>query len=110
MRRFDKLLRIDRRDYPEEALREALMNLLVHRDYAFHASGLISVYTDRIEFVSIGGLLPGILLEDVMAGVSVCRNQNLANVFYRLRLIEAIWNRHQKDHECLRWNGAYTAY
>lgn len=86
---FDKLLRIDRRDYPEEALREALMNLLVHRDYAFHASGLISVYTDRIEFVSIGGLLPGILLEDVMAGVSVCRNQNLANVFYRLRLIEA---------------------
>lgn len=65
------------------------MNLLVHRDYAFHASGLISVYTDRIEFVSIGGLLPGILLEDVMAGVSVCRNQNLANVFYRLRLIEA---------------------
>ena len=86
---FDKLLLIDRRDYPEEALREALMNLLVHRDYAFHASGLISVYTDRIEFVSIGGLLPGILLEDVMAGVSVCRNQNLANVFYRLRLIEA---------------------
>lgn len=86
---FDKLLRIDRRDYPEEALREALMNLLVHRDYAFHASGLISVCTDRIEFVSIGGLLPGILLEDVMAGVSVCRNQNLANVFYRLRLIEA---------------------
>ncbi len=86
---FDRLLRIDTRDYPEVAVREALLNLLVHRDYAFRASALISIYADRIEFVSIGGLLPGIDLEDVMVGLSICRNQNLANVFYRLRLIEA---------------------
>ncbi len=86
---FDRLLRIDIRDYPEVAVREALLNLLVHRDYAFRASALISIYTDRIEFVSIGGLLPGIDLEDIMVGLSVCRNQNLANVFYRLQLIEA---------------------
>lgn len=86
---FDKLLRIDTRDYPETALRETLLNLLVHRDYAYRASGLISVFSDRIEFVSIGGLMPGFLLEDIMAGVSVCRNQRLANVFYRLQLIEA---------------------
>lgn len=86
---FDKLLRIDTRDYPEVAVREALLNLLVHRDYTFRASALISIYADRIEFVSIGGLLPGIDLEDVMVGLSICRNQNLANVFYRLRLIEA---------------------
>jgi len=86
---FDRLLRIDTRDYPEVAVREALLNLLVHRDYAFRASALISIYDDKIEFVSIGGLLPGIDLEDVMVGLSICRNQNLANVFYRLRLIEA---------------------
>lgn len=84
-----KLLRIDTRDYPEVALREALLNLLVHRDYSFSASGLISIFEDRIEFISIGGLMPGIELEDVMAGISVCRNQYLANVFYRLHLIEA---------------------
>ena len=42
-----------------------------------------------MEFVSIGGLLPGIQLEDVMIGLSVCRNENLADVFYRLQLIEA---------------------
>ncbi len=47
------------------------------------------MYTDRIEFVSIGGLIPGIDLEDIMVGISVCRNQDLANVFYRLHLIEA---------------------
>lgn len=86
---IEKLLRIDVRDYPEIAVREALLNLLVHRDYAFSASALISIYEDRMEFVSIGGLMPGIDLEDVMAGISVCRNQDLANVFYWLHLIEA---------------------
>lgn len=86
---IDRLLRIDVRDYPEIAVREALMNLLVHRDYSFSASALISIYSNRIEFVSIGGLMPGIDLDDVMIGISVCRNQDLANVFYRLHLIEA---------------------
>lgn len=86
---IEKLYRVDVRDYPEVAVREALLNLLVHRDYSFSASTFISIYEDRIEFVSIGGLMPGIDLEDVMVGISVCRNQDLANVFYRLHLIEA---------------------
>lgn len=86
---FHKLLRIDTRDYPEVAIREALLNTLVHRDYSISASTLISIYDDRIELVSIGGLLPGLELDDLMMGVSVCRNPNLANVFYRLELIEA---------------------
>lgn len=86
---IEKLYRVDVRDYPEVAVREALLNLLVHRDYSFSASAFISIYENRIEFVSIGGLMPGIDLEDVMVGISVCRNQDLANVFYRLHLIEA---------------------
>ncbi len=47
------------------------------------------MYTDRIEFTSIGGLLKGITLEDIQLGISVCRNPKLANIFYRLELIEA---------------------
>ena len=86
---FDGLYRIDTRDYPEEALREALLNSLVHRDYSFSVSTLVSVYADRIEFVSIGGLPSGIELDDIMLGLSVCRNPKLAAVFYRLQLIEA---------------------
>ncbi len=86
---IEKLSRVDVRDYPIIAIREALLNLLVHRDYSFSASSLISIYDDRIELVSIGGLLTGIELEDIMAGISICRNQNLANLFYRLHLIEA---------------------
>ena len=86
---IEKLQRIDVRDYPEIAVRESLLNLLVHRDYSFSASAFIRIYEDRIEFVSVGGLMPGIELEDIMEGLSVCRNQDLANVFYRLHLIEA---------------------
>ena len=86
---FDKLYRIDRRDYPETAVREALMNLLVHREYSFRASTFISLYSDRLEFISIGGLVSGVSLKDVTMGISVCRNAKLANIFYRLELIEA---------------------
>ncbi len=83
------LYRTDVRNYPEEALREALMNSLVHREYSISASTLISVYEDRIEFVSAGGLPEGIELEDILLGLSVCRNAKLAAIFYRLKLIEA---------------------
>ena len=57
--------------------------------YSFRASTLVSVYADRIEFVSVGGLLSGIELDDIMLGLSVCRNPKLAAIFYRLQLIEA---------------------
>lgn len=72
---FEKLYRIDRRDYPETAVREALLNLLVHREYSFRASSFISLYTDRLEFTSIGGLVSGVTLKDVTMGLSVFRNK-----------------------------------
>ncbi len=86
---FQKLRRIDQRDYPETAVREALLNLLVHREYSFRTSTFISLYADRMELTSIGGLISGVTLKDIMMGISVCRNVKLANVFYRLELIEA---------------------
>lgn len=86
---FAGLHRIDKRDYPEDALREALLNSLVHRDYSYSASTLISIFDDRIEFISVGGLVRGISADDIMLGVSITRNENLAHIFYRLTLIEA---------------------
>jgi len=86
---FDKLLRIDSRDFPETALREALLNAVVHREYSTSGSILIKMYTDRLEFISPGGLVNGIEIEDIMGGYSACRNAKLAEVFYRLQLIEA---------------------
>ncbi|MCK5848938.1 MAG: putative DNA binding domain-containing protein [Caldisericia bacterium] len=86
---FSGLVRIDQRDYPEEALREVLLNSIVHRDHSYSASILVSLFNDRMEFVSVGGLLKGISLKDIMLGISFSRNENLASVFYRLKLIEA---------------------
>ena len=86
---FHGLYRQDKKSYPEEALREALLNSLVHRDYSFSASSMVGIYADRMEFTSIGGLLPGIHQDDILLGISVCRNPRLANIFYRLELIEA---------------------
>ena len=86
---FEGLLRIDHKDYPEVALRESLLNAIVHRDYSISAGTLLSVYQNRIEIISVGGLAGGISYDDMMLGVSYCRNKNLANVFYRLQLIES---------------------
>ncbi|WP_052298583.1 ATP-binding protein [Syntrophobotulus glycolicus] len=86
---FDGLKRIDHPDYPAEAIREALLNVVIHRDYDYSGSIIINVYEDRIEFVSIGGLVKGITVIDIMNGVSQPRNPIIADVFYRLELIES---------------------
>ena len=83
------LYRVDKRAYPTEAIREALLNAIVHREYSFSASTLISIFDNRIEFVSIGGLARGISQSDILLGISIARNKKLADVFYRLHLIEA---------------------
>ena len=86
---IDGLRRNDVRDYPLAAVREALLNAIIHRDYSFTGSTLVNIYDDRIEFVSLGGLVSGLSMEAVMMGVSQSRNSNLANVFYRLKLVES---------------------
>ncbi|MDR3270368.1 MAG: putative DNA binding domain-containing protein [Peptococcaceae bacterium] len=86
---FSGLDRIEQYDYPETAVREAMLNAIIHRDYGFSGSIIVNLYDDRIEFVSLGGLMPGLRAEDLFVGVSQPRNEKLANVFYRLKHIEA---------------------
>ena len=83
------LVRTDKPDYPEEAIREALLNALVHRDYSFSGSIIINVNDSKMEFISLGGLLPGLSTEDIRIGVSQPRNKKLAEIFHRLRLFES---------------------
>ncbi len=83
------VVRTDTRDYPEEAVREALLNALVHRDYSFSGSIIINVNDSKTEFISLGGLLPGLTTEDIRLGISQPRNKKLAEIFHRLRLIES---------------------
>ena len=82
--------RVDSPDYDEEVIREALLNAVIHRDYSRQDSTLASVFSDRIEIVSIGGVVPGYDPVDLIdGGVSALRNRALANVFARLGYIEA---------------------
>lgn len=81
--------RTDIRDYPPLALRECLLNALVHRSYDYNGSVIININDTKTEFISLGGLMPGLTKEEIMAGVSVQRNPGLANIFFRLGLIEA---------------------
>ena len=97
---FPSLRRVDTRDYPPEAVRESMLNAIVHRDYSYSASTFISIFDDRIEFVTLGGLPKGIAMSDVMMGVSVPQNHRLANIFYRLHLIEAFGTGILKIKEC----------
>ena len=83
------VLRTDKKDYPDEAIREALLNAIVHRDYSFSGSIIINVTDTKMEFISLGGLLPGLTPEDIRLGISQPRNKRLAEVFHRLRLIES---------------------
>ncbi len=83
------LVRSDKKDYPSEAIREALLNALVHRDYSFSGSIIINVNESKMEFISLGGLVTGLSSDDIKLGISQPRNKMLAEIFHRLGLIES---------------------
>ncbi|MCH4827407.1 ATP-binding protein [Planococcus halocryophilus] len=86
---FIGLHRNDITEYPIFAVREALVNAVVHRDYSFSGSILIHIFDNRIEIVSIGGLVQGLTLVDIELGISQSRNPRLANCIYRMKWIES---------------------
>lgn len=86
---FSGLTRNDNWDYPEAAIREALLNAIIHRDYSYSGSIIINVNKQAIEFISLGGLLPELSLEDIQLGISQPRNAKLAEIFHRLKFIES---------------------
>ena len=74
---------------PEAAFREAIANALIHREWGMTSQIRVSMFEDRVEILSPGGLPPGITEEEYLSGkLSVLRNRNLANVFYRLGFVE----------------------
>jgi ATP-dependent DNA helicase RecG len=77
----DGVQREDRWTYPEEALRETIVNALVHRDYLLSGSDIeVSIYEDRLEVGSPGRLPNGITPERMLTGCRAARNQLLKDV------------------------------
>lgn len=85
----DDLYRKDKISYPKVAIREALLNAVVHRDYNFSAGISVNIFSNRIEIISLGGLVDGLSIKSILRGATQPRNEKLANMFYRLELIES---------------------
>ncbi|MEA3423045.1 MAG: putative DNA binding domain-containing protein [Bacillota bacterium] len=78
-------------DVPYIAYREAVANMIVHRDYSVSVDARIEFFSDRIEIVSPGGLPLGMLVEEYMEGMlSKPRNKTLTDIFLRLKIIERL--------------------
>lgn len=74
---------------PEEAFREALANAIIHRVWDINSHIRVSMFDDRVQIVSVGGLPNAVTVESYLSGdLSVLRNPILANIFHRLNLIE----------------------
>ena len=86
---YEGVRRIDFDDYPKQALREAIVNAVAHREYALSGPTLVNVMPSSVEITSLGGLVAGITQEDLEANVSMPRNKLLAALMYRLGVIEA---------------------
>ncbi|MDR2854255.1 MAG: putative DNA binding domain-containing protein, partial [Prevotellaceae bacterium] len=82
--------REDRWEYPLDAIREIVMNMIIHRDYTHFGSSSIKIYSDHIEFYNPGLLPDTITAENLQSGkyVSTCRNKIVARVFKEINWIE----------------------
>ena len=83
--------RIEMPDYPSEAVHEALVNALVHRDYLIKGSEIhVDMYDDRLEIVSPGGMPDGKRIQDLNIDdvASIRRNPIICDLFSRLKLME----------------------
>ena len=73
-----------------KALKEAVINAMVHSDYTLTTTPIIELYSDRIEITSGGGLPQGLSQEEFLEGVTAPRNKELIRVFKDVDLIENI--------------------
>ncbi len=82
--------RIERFDYPPDAIREIVINMVVHRDYRDSSGSVIKIFDNRIEFYNPGKLYGGITIEDLLRGnyTSKSRNKLIAKAFKEAGLIE----------------------
>jgi len=83
--------RIDKEDYPIKAVREILLNALVHRDYSFHTEGMpiqLVIYADRLEVTSPGGLYGRLTLSNLGKIQPDTRNPVLATALEVLKITE----------------------
>ena len=87
--KFENFQRKDILEIPMLALREGIINAIVHRDYSNQGRDIkIGIYDDVVEIVSPGGLPSTLTIEQIYSGRSEIRNRVLARIFKELNFIE----------------------
>lgn len=81
------LFHFEIRTYPEIALREAVLNALVHTDFRIPGPIMVKQFMDRLEISNPGGLPGGITPENILRHEPVPRNPTLVDALTRLRLV-----------------------
>ena len=82
--------RIDKPDYPEEVIRETIVNAIAHRDYTISGTDIeLSIYRDRLEVISPGRLPNTVTIERMKAGCRVSRNELIKEVLRDYHYVEA---------------------
>ncbi len=80
--------RVEIPEYPYEAIREAVINAIAHRDYTYHwAPIMFSIFDDRVELSSPGGLLPGLDIKR-LEGHHATRNKVICHIFHETKDME----------------------
>ena len=83
------LVRTDTYELPTEAIREAIVNAITHRNFLDRSCVQVAVYDDRVEITSPGMLYGGLTIEQIKEGGSKIRNRCIAEVFSRMKIIES---------------------
>lgn len=82
--------RIDTPQWDRLAIREAVINAIVHNDYIYGAPSKIELFSDHLEITSIGRIPQGLSREDFFNGVSLPRNRELMRVFRDVEMVESL--------------------
>lgn len=86
--KIEGLYRKDIPEIPQEAIRELIVNAVLHRNYLAHSNIQVCIYDDRLEITNPGGLYGGLTIEKMLSGISSIRNELLADIFLKMGIVE----------------------
>ena len=88
--RITPMERIEKPLWNKVALREAVINAIVHNDYKFEVPPKFEIFPDRLEITSMGGLPVGMSKEEFFGGISIPRNKELMRIYRDVELVESL--------------------
>jgi len=87
--KIEGMRRVEEYEIPLLALREIVLNAIIHRDYTRNSDIKIAIYDDIVEIISVGGFVNGLTIDEISNGRSELRNKVVANLFKELNFIES---------------------